>query len=70
MALLRASPENERAASNEEADVSPKLEYDNDSETGKSDMYNPTRSSDHIEASTAQPKNTTPGMLAGFCQSL
>jgi hypothetical protein len=65
-----ASPENERTTSSEEVDVTPKLDYDN--KAGKSDMYNSTRSSGHIDAceSMPGPENTTPGMLTGFCQSL
>lgn len=51
-----ASPENERATSNEEVNVSPKLEYE----------VKP------IDASTTltAPENITSGILAGFCRSL
>ena len=52
----------------EEVDTSQK--YDN--KPGESDMYDSTASSGHIDANTSlpAPENTTPGMSAGFCQSL
>jgi ATP adenylyltransferase/5',5'''-P-1,P-4-tetraphosphate phosphorylase II len=63
-----AIPKDTAAASKEEVESSPKL---NEAASGESDMYNSTRSSDHIiDASAtvqAPDDNTTPGMLAGFC---
>ena len=56
------SPENERAASKGEVDITPKLDYDN--KAGETDMYNSTSSSGHIDTSVCLPnsENTTPGM--------